>query len=172
LPAWLEAALAEAGGSFSALARIVVGVGPGSFTGIRIAMAFAQGLAFPRSLPLHGFTSLSALLLSGPASLSGPVVAAIPANSGCFYAATGLEDPGSLIEAASLRRLGEQGAHLVVHENGPAWDAVRNAFAGVEIAGERIDFTAVARHAQASGRDARHPHYIQAPAAEARRTVT
>lgn len=43
--------------------RVVCGVGPGSFTGIRIALAYAHGLAFRRELPLAGVSSLRAAAL-------------------------------------------------------------------------------------------------------------
>lgn len=43
------------------LAGIVVGVGPGSFTGLRIVLAFAKGLALARELPIVGVDSLAAM---------------------------------------------------------------------------------------------------------------
>ena len=39
---------------------IVCGVGPGSFTGLRVAVSVAQGLAWSQELPVHGFCSLTA----------------------------------------------------------------------------------------------------------------
>lgn len=44
--------------------RIVVGVGPGSFTGIRAAIAAAKGLALPRATPLQAVCSFDALALT------------------------------------------------------------------------------------------------------------
>jgi tRNA threonylcarbamoyladenosine biosynthesis protein TsaB len=43
------------------LSRLVVGTGPGSFTGIRIGLAAARGLAFSLSLPVAGVSTLDAL---------------------------------------------------------------------------------------------------------------
>lgn len=43
--------------------HIVCGVGPGSFTGLRIAVATVQGLAWPHDLPVAGFCSLKAQVL-------------------------------------------------------------------------------------------------------------
>ena len=39
---------------------IACGVGPGSFTGLRVAVSVAQGLAWSQALPVHGFCSLTA----------------------------------------------------------------------------------------------------------------
>jgi tRNA threonylcarbamoyladenosine biosynthesis protein TsaB len=46
---------------FSALGRIAVVVGPGSFTGVRVGVAFARGLALALDIPAAGVTSLEAL---------------------------------------------------------------------------------------------------------------
>jgi len=51
----------------SAVDVIACGVGPGSFTGLRVAVSVAQGLAWARELPIHGFCSLSAQVYSAAA---------------------------------------------------------------------------------------------------------
>jgi tRNA threonylcarbamoyl adenosine modification protein YeaZ len=43
---------------------ITVGIGPGSFTGIRVGIAAAKGLAMPRQLPIKGVSSFDALALT------------------------------------------------------------------------------------------------------------
>ena len=43
-----------------AVDAIACGVGPGSFTGLRVAVSVAQGLAWSQALPVHGFCSLTA----------------------------------------------------------------------------------------------------------------
>jgi tRNA threonylcarbamoyladenosine biosynthesis protein TsaB len=53
--------LAERGLGQQRLARLVVGTGPGSFTGIRIGLALARGLAFALSIPVAGVSTLEAL---------------------------------------------------------------------------------------------------------------
>ncbi len=57
----VEEVLDAAGASWGDVERIAVGVGPGSFTGLRIGIATARGLAQARNLPLIGVSSLAAL---------------------------------------------------------------------------------------------------------------
>lgn len=59
----LEAADAAAAslGGWSSVERIAVGLGPGTFTGIRIGIATARGLALGTGIPATGFSTLDAL---------------------------------------------------------------------------------------------------------------
>lgn len=52
---------AEAAGGWEAVDRLAVGIGPGSFTGLRVGIATAKALALSRSLPLSGVGTLGAL---------------------------------------------------------------------------------------------------------------
>ncbi len=52
---------AEAAGGWEAVGRIAVGVGPGSFTGLRVGIATARALGLSRGLPLSGAGTLDAL---------------------------------------------------------------------------------------------------------------
>ncbi|HEY9037578.1 MAG TPA: tRNA (adenosine(37)-N6)-threonylcarbamoyltransferase complex dimerization subunit type 1 TsaB [Roseovarius sp.] len=80
----LEEVLAEAGIVWGDLARIGVGVGPGNFTGIRIGVSAARGLALALEIPAIGVTGFQAISLDA----SPPHVAAIPAPRDHVYVQT------------------------------------------------------------------------------------
>jgi tRNA threonylcarbamoyladenosine biosynthesis protein TsaB len=67
-----DALLQEAGAEQGDLDRLVVGTGPGSFTGLRLGLAAARGLAFALDLPVAGIPTLQALGTGAPAAL--PVI--------------------------------------------------------------------------------------------------
>ena len=68
----VDALLRQAGAHPSDLDRLVVGLGPGSFTGVRIGLATARGLALALDLPGSGVSTLVALAAGAPGAL--PVV--------------------------------------------------------------------------------------------------
>jgi tRNA threonylcarbamoyladenosine biosynthesis protein TsaB len=86
LLAEVEAAAAVAGG-WERIGRLAVGVGPGTFTGLRIGVTTARALAQARSLPLVGVPSLDALA-RGLADRAGerPRLALIDARRGETFA--------------------------------------------------------------------------------------
>lgn len=85
LPAAFHALLEQAQRTLPELAGFVVGTGPGSLTGLRVAMASVKGVAFARRLPVVGLSSLEALahdLSPGP----GLAAAVMDARRGELYA--------------------------------------------------------------------------------------
>jgi tRNA threonylcarbamoyladenosine biosynthesis protein TsaB len=70
--ALLECALADAGRSWAQLSAIAVATGPGNFTGVRIAVSAARGLALSLGIPAIGVTVLQALArpIRGPSLIT------------------------------------------------------------------------------------------------------
>ncbi|KUF12776.1 tRNA (adenosine(37)-N6)-threonylcarbamoyltransferase complex dimerization subunit type 1 TsaB [Pseudoponticoccus marisrubri] len=71
----LDAVLAEAGVTWARLDALGVGTGPGNFTGIRLSVACARGLALGLNIPAVGVSLLEAVALDMP----GPVLSCLPA---------------------------------------------------------------------------------------------
>jgi tRNA threonylcarbamoyl adenosine modification protein YeaZ len=83
----LSSAMAEAGLAFPALGRIAVTIGPGSFTGIRVGIAAARGLALVVGCPVVGIGTLP--LVAAAARGAGgarPVLAVLDAKRDEVYA--------------------------------------------------------------------------------------
>jgi len=74
----------QAGVQFTDLDRIAVAKGPGSFTGIRIGISAARGLALAASKPVLGVNSLEALA-HGICSTGRPILAGLDAKRGQVY---------------------------------------------------------------------------------------
>jgi tRNA threonylcarbamoyladenosine biosynthesis protein TsaB len=68
----VDALLRQAGAHPSDLDRLAVGLGPGSFTGVRIGLAVARGLALSLEVPGAGVSTLAALAAGAPEAV--PVV--------------------------------------------------------------------------------------------------
>ncbi len=77
--------MAEAGVDWDGIGAIAVGVGPGTFTGLRIGIATARALAHARGLPVRPVSSLSAL--AAPLDPDRPRLALIDARRGELFAA-------------------------------------------------------------------------------------
>ena len=137
----IESLLIEARLTRRDLGGIAVGRGPGAFTGVRLAISVAQGLALGLDVPVVPVSSLAALALDAPddaAHRDNAILAVIDARMGEIYAATFRRRADGLVEAASEESVGPaqtwatpksveaQRAWSVV---GTGWDAYREALA-------------------------------------------
>ena len=68
----VDALLRQAGMQTRAIDALAVGIGPGSFTGVRIGLSTARGLALALGMPVAGVSTLDALAAGAPGAL--PVI--------------------------------------------------------------------------------------------------
>lgn len=99
-----ETLLAEAGLTRTQLDGIAVGRGPGAFTGVRLAVSVAQGLAFALDLPVVTVSSLAALAMEAPED-DAAVLAVIDARMGEIYAGAFRRTPDGLVQAMDEERV-------------------------------------------------------------------
>lgn len=98
---WAEQLLAEAGIKKSQLDAIAVGIGPGAFTGVRLAVALVQGIALALDKPVLPVSTLAALAMQGVDLKSECILAAIDARMGEIYCAEFQVDSNGLVHAVS-----------------------------------------------------------------------
>jgi len=170
----LEEVLREAGASLDDVELIAVGLGPGSFTGTRIGVAVAKGLAFGRGLPLVGVGSLEVLAAGFPGEgLRAPLV---DAGRGRVYGGVFATDGGGVAlrgalfdqtPEAALTQLAEQGPVTVLGSGVARYEAL--AAHDARTAGDETPDAAVlarlAIHRAAAGRLAEptlEPIYVRA----------
>jgi tRNA threonylcarbamoyladenosine biosynthesis protein TsaB len=150
--ALIERLLSDVGWSRSSIERVAVGIGPGSFTGLRVGIALAQGIALGLGCPIVGVGSLAALASSAPATERRTRVPVLDARRGeLFVAAYDLEGrellaPNAVPIAGIGALLAELGAPRDLVLIGEAARLVGGAYeslAGTEL--ELPHATAVAR---------------------------
>lgn len=78
---WAEALMADAGIARAQLDAVAVGRGPGAFTGVRLAVSLAQGIALALDRPVVPVSTLAVLAMQG----QGDTLAAIDARMGEVY---------------------------------------------------------------------------------------
>lgn len=100
----IEQALRETGLEREAIECIAVGIGPGSYTGIRAAIALAQGWQLARGVKLLGVSSATSIATQAWAEgISGKLAVVIDAQRSEFYLANYEVTAGALEETAPLR---------------------------------------------------------------------
>ena len=126
----------ESGRTLAELDAIAVATGPGSFNGVRVAVAAAKSLAFALDKPLVGIATLD-IVAAQQQQWQGPICAALEAGRGELYAACyefepQVDDNGnvgySLLRLSDYQLLGPQQLSSEIQEYLPVW---------VGVAGER-----------------------------------
>ncbi len=126
----VDEVLARAGRAPGDLSRIVVGCGPGSFTGLRIGIATARGLALGLGLPCSGASTLAALAAGAPGAL-----ALIDARRGELFAAGG-DGEAVVAQPADVAARIAPGT-LCVGDGAVRYRALLEAAGGARAAGRR-----------------------------------
>lgn len=123
---WAEQLLADAGVKKSQLDAIAIGRGPGAFTGVRLAIAIAQGIALALDRPVVPVSTLAALALQS----RGPrVLAAIDARMGEVYSAAFELRDGDAIAVSEERVTVPEAVSLP--DDDEDWHGVGTGFAAV-----------------------------------------
>lgn len=151
-------AIEESGLAKAELDGIAVGVGPGSFTGLRIGLATAKGLAYALGKPVVGVSTLRAIAY-GTGAQAGLVLPMLDAKRGEVFAAlyaVGDRNPETWVELMPpthlhVDRLAEELA--AVRANlGHTWQFVTVAGDVAEQYAERLGVGEAVRVASAGGR--------------------
>lgn len=124
---WAEDLLAEAGIARSQLDAIAVGRGPGAFTGVRLAIAIAQGIALALDRPVVPVSTLAALAMQ---TEGNRILAAIDARMGEVYAATFRRDGDDVI-ASSKETVGAPDT-VQLPDDDAGWQGVGTGFAALD----------------------------------------
>src|SRR5258708_22622860 len=122
----IEQVLADARLERGQIEVLAVGLGPGSYTGIRVALAIAQGWQLAAGVKLLGSSSVEAIVAEAQAEkIFGRVAVMIDAQRGEFYLATYHLEPGGWKEIAPLKivtlatvEAQEAGGEVTIHPDG------------------------------------------------------
>lgn len=96
----VQEVLARSGAGWDGVDRIAVGVGPGTFTGLRIGIATARALGQARDIPLVPVSTLRALAMNAPGEA---VLAVLDARRGEVFAAAYRGDGTEVLAPAAYR---------------------------------------------------------------------
>jgi tRNA threonylcarbamoyladenosine biosynthesis protein TsaB len=119
----VDAVMAEGGIGLARLDGIAYGHGPGAFTGLRVACAVAQGLAFPSDIPVAGIGTLHAM---AEACAAPRVVCCLDARMREIYHAAFEREGGVLTEASAPVVCAPDAAPLL---SGPGWTGCGSGYA-------------------------------------------
>lgn len=123
-----EELLAEAGLRRADLDALAVGCGPGAFTGVRLAISAAQGIALALDLPVVPVSSLAALAMQAPRN-GADVLAVIDARMGEIYAGTFRRDVDGLVVPIGAESVGAAEALSLPPASASAWSVIGSGWA-------------------------------------------
>lgn len=154
--------LAEAELSAKDIDKIAVCTGPGSFTGLRVALAFAKGFALPRKLPVVGLSSLAIWAAQADPEGEKKVVSIADVRRGelCWSAVFhGQRAEGSITQKAEAARatIAKLNPDIIIEDD--IVDARKLAWMAAELAPENYP----AQPLYSRGPDAKLPGGIEPP---------
>ena len=173
----------EAGGGWDSVERIAVGIGPGSFTGLRVGIATARGLAQARAVPIAPVATLAALargMSAAPQAQGNRILPVIDARRGEAFAAL-YDHDGAELWAPLVAPPNELAARVAELDSTPlaAGDGALRFAAELEAAGATVAppwdevHRVAARHVCALGEEATEvspeaigPLYLRPPDAK------
>jgi tRNA threonylcarbamoyladenosine biosynthesis protein TsaB len=174
LPA-VHAALNLAGEDLASVQRVLVGVGPGTFTGIRIAAATARALSLGTGAALSKNSTLAALAAPALLADNPDVLAVLDARRGQVFAQRFSEaGPATEISCARPEEVSAEGAPLVVGDGALRYrDALPGRIPPGDSPLHRVTATGHVLSADLAPVDAEDlvPIYVREPDAEVRRDL-
>lgn len=175
------AVMAEAGLTFEDLDRLGVTVGPGSFTGLRIGLAAARGMAVALGLPVVGVTTLEAVAWGVPREerAEGSLLVALDAERADLYVQVFGPDlrelgPVSALRPEAVPAILPEGPLVVAGNGAPRLRETLAPRAGVRFcdgpglpdAAEVAAIAAARTPAPGKGKGAPAPFYVHPPYAK------
>jgi len=127
---WAQGLLQQAGVARSQLDAIAVGRGPGAFTGVRLAIALAQGIALGLDRPLVPVSTLEVLAAGAPADGPDRILAAIDARMGEVYVGAYQRIGGRLVALDREQVLAPDAVQLPAADG--RWQGVGTGFAAAD----------------------------------------
>ncbi|UTW58646.1 tRNA (adenosine(37)-N6)-threonylcarbamoyltransferase complex dimerization subunit type 1 TsaB [Kordiimonas sp. SCSIO 12603] len=172
----LEGLMEQAGISYADITRVAVTTGPGTFTGLRIGLSVARGIALAQNIPCVGLTALSVLAAQAQQEKPGRVYSVMKGRGGQVFlqAFVDLEADGLPKMLGEPMNIDEPDALQMIEDN--PGRVVGSGAALLELSTEHdhVDPAILARIAQNVNPKIYPPeptYYRQADAAKAKRLI-
>jgi tRNA threonylcarbamoyladenosine biosynthesis protein TsaB len=176
LPA-VNAALDFAGEDLASVERVLAGVGPGTFTGIRVAAATARALSLATGATLSKNSTLAALATPALSGGHADVLAVLDARRGQVFAQRFSEDgPATEISCERPQDLSAEGAPLMVGDGAVRYRDVLSSLGRIPADDSLLHRVTAAGHVLCANlapvsAEELVPIYVREPDAEVRRDL-